>query len=203
MRRVDKEQTDLAALEAVLDAAEWGTLGLVSPEGRAVLVPVNFVRHQGLICFHGSQGGEKMELLKLSGDATFLVADALAQIPSYVSDAERACPATQLYRSVLLYGQVALVEDPERKAAILQALMVKLQPEGGHVPITAPDPRYQASLAGVAVLAMTVDRISGKFAVGQAFSEGRRAAVTALLESRGGPKDRETLEAMARFRPVR
>ena len=200
MRRMDKEHTDPKDLDEVLDAVTWGTLGLAGPEGFPVLVPVNFVRCQDRIVFHGAPAGEKMDLLGANGAATFLVVEPYAFIPSYASDPVRACPSTQFFKSVLLYGQVAQVQEPARKAELLQAIMAKLQPEGGHTPITAPDPMYRASLAGVAVLEMTVARRSGKFAFGQTFTEPRRASVETLLATRGGPRDQETLEAMRRFR---
>ena len=200
MRRADKEHTDPKDLDEVLDAVTWGTLGLAGADGFPTLVPVNYVRVGENIVFHGATAGEKMELLAACGDATFLVVEPYAFIPSYASDPVRACPCTQFFKSVLLYGKVAQVEDPARKAELLQALMRKLQPEGGHTPITAPDPMYRASLAGVAVLELTVARRSGKFAFGQTFPEARRASVEALLATRGGPMDRETLEAMGRFK---
>jgi nitroimidazol reductase NimA-like FMN-containing flavoprotein (pyridoxamine 5'-phosphate oxidase superfamily) len=203
MRRTDKENTDPTALAEVLDTVTWGTLGLVAQEGLPMLVPVNFVRYEDRICIHSSVSGEKMDTIGSHAQATFLVVDPLAYIPSYASDPTRACPATQFFRSVLLYGEVVRVEEPVRKAEILQALMRKLQPEGGHEPITAQDPGYRASLAGVAVLEMTVARQSGKFALGQMFSEDRRASVVTLLKERGQPRDLETLEAMARFGAAR
>ena len=197
MRRHERAVTDQAAIAQVLDAAEWGTLGLVSRQGRPLLVPLNFLHLEGRIYFHGARSGEKIECLKASGEATFLVVDAYAQIPSYAFDPVKACPATQFYKSVLLYGRVTEVADPQRKAEVLEALMRKLQPEGGYAPIAADDPRYQASVNGVAVLEMTVDRTSAKFNVGQHLAADQRAGVTAVLEQRGCPADHRTLSAMA------
>jgi hypothetical protein len=183
----------------VLEAAEWGTLGLVSAEGRPVLVPLNFVWYQGRIYFHGSASGEKMDIIRNRGEATFLVVDAFSQIPSYATDPSGACAATQFYKSVILYGRVGLVEDRARKAEALEALMKKLQPEGGYEAISADAQRYQAGVAGVTVLEMIVDRMSGKFAFGQMFSAEKRASIVAMLQTRRGPQDQRTLEAMARF----
>ena len=198
MRRRDKEVTDHGALEGILDGAEWGTLGLVTPEGHPRLVPLNFVRLQDRIYFHGSPSGEKMEVLKASGEAVFLVVDAYAQIPSYAFDPVSACPASQFFKSVMLHGRVAEVADPERKAEVLEALMRKLQPEGGYETITASSPTY-AGLRNVAVLEMTVERMSGKFGLGQKLRPEQRATVLDLLEQRGKPGDLRTMEAMATF----
>lgn len=199
MRRKDKEVKDDEALHAVLDGADWGTLGLVTPEGHPRLVPLNFVRHQGRIYFHGSPTGEKMELLKAGGEAVFLVVDAYAQIPSYAFDPVSACPASQFFKSVMVHGRIAQVEDPGRKAEVLEALMRKLQPEGGYATITADGPTYHG-LTNVAVLELTVDRMSGKFGLGQNLKPEHRASVVDLLERRGRPGDQRTLEAMARYR---
>ena len=65
--------------------------------------------------------------------------EALSLIPSYFSDSELACFGTQFFRSVVVKGEVALVEDLEEKARLLAALMAKFQPEGKHAPIAAED----------------------------------------------------------------
>jgi nitroimidazol reductase NimA-like FMN-containing flavoprotein (pyridoxamine 5'-phosphate oxidase superfamily) len=197
MRRRDKEVTDRAALEEVLVQAEWGTLGLVTPEGRPLMVPLNFVYDQGRLCFHSSPAGEKMATLKANGEASFLVVDSYAVIPSYAFDPAQACSASQFYKSVLAYGRVTMVEDLERKVEVLERLMKRLQPEGGYQPITAAGPMYQAGVKGIAVLEMTVDRLSGKFGLGQNLNPETRTAVVRFLQLRGNPGDARTLAAMA------
>jgi len=197
MRRQDKELTDQAAIARILDEAEWGVLGLVGPAGGPLMVPLNFVRVDDRLYFHSAKSGEKMEALEARGEASFLVVDALAQIPSTVFDPVRACSATQYFRSVLAYGQVAPLADIGRKAEVLQALMEKLQPQGGFTPVTAADPLYKASVAGVAILEFRVARWSAKFEVGQRLTPEKRSLVRSFLERRGGPADRRTLEAMA------
>jgi nitroimidazol reductase NimA-like FMN-containing flavoprotein (pyridoxamine 5'-phosphate oxidase superfamily) len=196
LRRHDKELKQEDAIRQVLDAAEWGVLALTAPAGPPVLAPVNFVHLDGRICFHGAQAGEKMEILRANPEATFLVVDALAQIPSYAFDPERACPATQYFKSVLIRGRVQAVEAPARKAEVLDALMRKLQPEGGYKPITAEDPLYAASVGNVAVLELVIEDLSAKMEVGRRLSPEKRTVVRELLQKRGGPVDHRTLEAM-------
>lgn len=196
MRRTDKEATDPELIARVLGEATWGTLGLPVDGGPPVLVPINFAALDGRIYFHGAREGEKMDLVRAGVPATFAVVDALALIPSTVSDPERACPATQYFRSVIIRGRVAEVEDPGRKAAALQALMEKLQPGGGYRPITAGDPMYAASVAHVAVLELVAEETTAKAEVGRRLEPAKRERVTALLEARGTETDRRTLEAM-------
>ena len=196
MRRHDKAGTDPAAIAKTLDTVAWGVLGLVTVAGAPLLVPLNFVRQGDRLYFHSAPAGEKIDTLQTRPDATFLVVDALAQIPSHAFGSERACGATQYYQSVLLYGRVATLTDPDRKAAALDALMRKLQPEGGFRTITAADPMYQASVQGVTILEMTVDRVSAKGETGKRLTEDGRAAVVRLLAQRASDVDKRTLEAM-------
>jgi uncharacterized protein len=196
MRRQDKELKDPARIDQVVDAAEWGVLGLVSPQGTPVLVPLNHVRMGRDLYFHSAGHGEKMDTLRAKDDATFLVVEAYATIPSYAFDPESACKASQLFTSVLLYGRVSVVEEAPRKAQVLEALMRKLQPEGGYRTITAEDPLYAAAVAGVTVLKLTVERVAAKESVGQKYTPVQRTAVTDLLERRGDPEALRTLQAM-------
>jgi len=196
VRRKEKELKDPEAAARVLDAAEWGVLGLAPEAGAPVLVPLNYVHLDGRIYFHGAHAGAKMDALRRCGAATFLVVDAYAQIPSYAFDPDRACPASQYFTSVLLEGAVGEVTDPDRKAEVLEALMRKLQPEGGYRPITASDPMYKASVGAVAILEFVPARSSVKCEVGQRLTPARRDSVRTILARRGDPAALRTLEAM-------
>lgn len=197
MRKKEKEVKDPAAIGAVLDQAQWGTLGLLTPEGHPLLVPISFVRDQGRIYFHSAPAGEKMEAIKANPEATFLVADLLAKIPSFVFDPVDANAGFTFFKSVILHGRIGLVTDLARKAEILDALVKKYQPEGRCEPITADSPTYQAVVKGLAILEMTVQRSSGKFSLGQSLKPEGKAMIRQFLEERGRPDDQRTLEAMA------
>ena len=196
MRRQDCEITEPEEQLAVLARAEWGTLGLVSAQGAPVLVPLNFVLHEGRIIFHGAHAGEKCGLLREGPQASFLVVEAYAQVPSYAFDPVNACPATQYFKSVLVKGRVEELRDPVQKAGALEALMRKLQPEGGYEPIRAESPAYQTRLQGVAVFALTCGEVTGKFKLGQKLSAEARGRVEAALEARGCPLDAQTVALM-------
>ena len=201
MRRREFEVTDPKELSAVLEAIEWGVLALITPQGTPLQVPLNFVHRSGQLYFHGSLAGEKVATVKQNGTASFLVVDAHALLPSTFFDPENACPATQFFKSVLVKGQVRLVEDPAEKAEALQALMTKLQPAGGYDPISSENPRYQAALRGVAVFAMSMDSVSGKFKLGQNLSPELADRIMEELEQRNAPEDCRTANAMEQYRP--
>jgi predicted FMN-binding regulatory protein PaiB len=97
------------------------------------------------------------------------------------------------FRSVRIRGTVAQVEQAEEKASALAALLGQMQPEGGHAPIDASDPRYASSLRGVAVLRLDAESMTGKFKFGQNGSEKKREDIMQNLLDRNLPGDADTV----------
>ena len=186
-------------MERLLAEAAHGYLGAVRPDGWPVVVPLNFVYADGRVYFHGAAEGEKMESLVADDRVTFTVADGFSIVPSYFRDPRLACPATQYYKCVMIRGRARVVEDAAEKAAALQAMMEKLQPEGGHEPITVDNPIYRKSLRSTAVVAIEVEEMTGKFKFGQNLPRSAREVVAERLEARGCPIDHATVEAMRRY----
>jgi nitroimidazol reductase NimA-like FMN-containing flavoprotein (pyridoxamine 5'-phosphate oxidase superfamily) len=188
-------------LEAFLDEMSFGFLGTVSPDGRPAITPLNFIYVNGAVYFHGSRIGEKMTQLAANESVTFAVAREYAIIPSYFTDPLMACPATAYFKSVRIDGHAVIVEDPHEKATALEALMRKLQPEGGYKTIDADDPDYIPRLKGVAVVRIDPAQISAKFKFGQNVKEPARQAINEGLSQRGRAADAETIELMRRYCP--
>ncbi|MEX2081086.1 MAG: pyridoxamine 5'-phosphate oxidase family protein, partial [Dehalococcoidia bacterium] len=141
--------------------------------------------------------GEKMTSLSADPRVTFVAADDFALIPSYFTSPDLACPATQYYRAVLVRGHARVVDSREERALALQALMQKLQPQGGYVSITADSPLYAKSLDTTAVVAIPIEQWTAKFKFGQNLPKARRASVAEQLLERQQGRDVETVEAMA------
>lgn len=183
----------------LLATAEHGYMGVLTPDGWPSVVPLNFVYADGRIYFHGAGEGEKMASVAENARVTFTVAEGFSILPSYFQDPERACPATQYFKCVMVRGRARTVEDAAEKARALQALMEKLQPEGGHEPITAESPLYRKSVRTTAVVAIEVERMTGKFKFGQNLPKDKRERVAERLEERGCPIDHATAGAMRRY----
>lgn len=199
VRRRDYELTDRDQVLAFLDAQAHGFLAFVRSDGSPGLVALNFVRIGDDVYFHSSPEGEKMRSLAQEPRVTFMAADAFSLIPSYWTDPVLACPATQYYEAVVVHGEVRFVRSREEKAAALQALMEKLQPDGGHAPISASDPRYSKSLDTTAVFALPLTEMTAKFKFGQNQPARKRATIAANLRDRSGPRDKETAAEMRRL----
>ena len=190
---------DRDEMEQLLATAEHGYMGIVSPDGWPAVVPLNFVYADGRIYFHGAMEGEKMAALAEGPRVTFTVAEDFSIVPSYFRDPKLACPATQYYKCVMIRGRARVVGDVEEKARALQAIMEKLQPEGGHEPITASSALYRKSLRTTAVVAIEVERMTGKFKFGQNLPKSKRERVADQLEARGCPIDHATVAAMRQY----
>ncbi len=192
----------MSRAEALDTAHQIGLLHLaaVSPEG-PLLRTVDGVVHDGALCFHGGDHGHKLGLI--DRDVMISVERIVAHLPSWFFDERRACPATTYYRSVHAWGRVERVEDLPTKAAILQALMERYQPEGRHEPITAEDPLYTSVLEGLLVARVRPTRIVGKAKLGQHKSARTLERALGGLWRRAEPGDLEALRILREAHPAK
>ncbi len=191
--------TDEAAIYALLDRAEYGTLAL-SIDDRPYSLPVNFVRINDTLYFHGSKKGRKIEIIAANSHAAFSIVEAGSVIPSYFSSAdELACPATQFFASVMIEGRIVFVEEYDAKAAALQALMEKLQPEGGYRSLS--DPAYRKAIDATAIYALPIGHLSGKYKFGQHLPPERFERIVRHLNERDTATDRYTQSEMKKTQP--
>jgi nitroimidazol reductase NimA-like FMN-containing flavoprotein (pyridoxamine 5'-phosphate oxidase superfamily)/GNAT superfamily N-acetyltransferase len=158
-----------------------------TPSGAPILRTVHGVVVDGAVAFHGAPAGEKMEAV--GREAVVSAEEVIASIPSYFIDPERACPATTYFHSVQVHGPLEEVTDPAAKARVLDALMTKYQPEGGHVPIDADHPLYRKPVAGLLVLRVLLERLDGKAKLGQNRGPAELGQVLEGLWQRGLPDD--------------
>jgi len=145
VRRKDRER-DAAFAWAVFDKAAYGVLSLRDGEG-GYGVPVSPARIGEAVYFHCAQSGKKLDCVAKWPRAS-LTAVEIAETDYF------GCK----YRSVILRGEVSLVEDDTEKAAALRAISQK------HCPGDMAD--FDAYLAprlkATAVCRMDVAEITGK-----------------------------------------
>ncbi len=184
---------------AVFERAPFVHVAGTNAEGELILRTLHAVVVEDGLVFHGAVAGEK---LGLEGQSVLVSAeDVVAGIPSYASDAERACPATTYYRAAQARGVLQLVEDTEQKAVVMQALMERFQPEGGYVPLTAEGPLYQQALRGIRVWRVGLEGAVAKHKLGQNRRPAQIAKVLEVLWDRGAPGDLAAIELLRGARP--
>jgi predicted FMN-binding regulatory protein PaiB/GNAT superfamily N-acetyltransferase len=187
----------------LLDRAAVVHVAASGEDGTPILRTVHGVVVDGHLAWHGAPAGEKME--SIGREAVVSAEETVASIPSFFWDAERACPATTYYRAAQVHGVIERVDDPVFKARALEALMHKLQPEGGYVPLSPAHPRYaelyEKAVKGILVLRVSLERLEGKSKLGQNRSKEDRAHLYEQLWRRGTPMDLAAIDTIRAANP--
>ena len=192
------EIKDKSVIYDVLDKAEYGTLAL-SVDDKPYAVPVNFVRIEDTLYFHGALSNKKMKILVQNPQVSFSVVENYALIDSDFSSTDGlACPATQFFKSVSIDGEVQFVEERETKAKMFAALMKKLQPEGGYKDFS--DEAYDKAINATAVIKIKISAVSCKFKFAQHLTQERFDMILSHLEKRGTSRDQDTVANMKTYR---
>lgn len=147
MRRSDRELTDRAKLEEILDAAEALRLAMIS-RGEPYLVPLNFVRLGNELYFHSANEGRKIEALEGGGRVCFEAEGNCEVEPA----AGTHC--TTYYESVIGWGMPEPLRDAGEKLPVLAALNRKYGAEAGPFP--------EELVASTAVWRIRIEVLTGK-----------------------------------------
>lgn len=200
-----RREFEMSREEAMSTFATLPTMHLAStlPDGTPVFRTLHGVVDDGWIAFHSAPKGEKTSLIGRL--AVVCSEESVATVPSTFFDPVKACPATTYYRSVQVQGLVEEIEEPERKARILQRLMEKLQPEGGYLPISRPDgsydPLYRPSVNGLLLAGVRLNEVAGKAKLAQNRSPKELAELFTSLWQRGAAGDLRALEIIRAANP--
>jgi len=199
MRKATYFATTEDAALALAARAETMHLASTGEGGQPILRALHVVQMGSAFYFHAAPVGEKTEAL--GRVAVLSYEEDVARVPSTFLDPERACPATTLYRAVQIEGTLSACADPHEKARVLAALMAKLQPEGGYAPLDATSPLYEKAIAAIAVVKLTVTRVTGKAKLGQNRTPGERAKLLEGFFTRGHRGDYAAIEAVIGANP--
>ncbi|MBS9782490.1 MAG: pyridoxamine 5'-phosphate oxidase family protein [Arcobacter sp.] len=192
------EVKDKGIIQNLLDEMDFGTLSLCR-DNIPYSVPLNFVYVDDVIYFHGAKKGKKVDIFTSNDKACFCVAKEHSFIPSYFSvDDEKACPATQFFKSVLANGEIKIVSDFDEKAKALQKLMEKMQKEGKYIALDKKEV-YEKMIKATLVYKLVISDISCKFKFGQNFSDERFSRVLEHLKQRDSKIDKSTIKEMERL----
>ena len=109
----------------------------------------------------------------------------------YYGDNPESCGVTQFYHSVVIRGRAEIVKDSDEKTAALEALVASHEPEGrAFRKITADTKAFGLC----EVVAVRIERISGKSGLAQKKSDEEKQALSAFLKHRDLPGDAETAD---------
>lgn len=192
------EIKDQEIINELFDEVEYGTLAICA-DNKPYSLPLNFVKIGDALYFHGAKKGKKIDILKENIHASFSVVKPYSMIQSYFSSRDGlACPATQFFNSIIADGMIEFVEDYSQKVQALDALMQKLQSEGGYKPLD--DEEYIKVITATCVYKLKIKQLTAKFKFGQHLPQKRFEMIIEHLRKRGENKDKATIEVMHRLK---
>lgn len=149
MRR-KKQQLSLEAAQAILEQGSFGVLALDGDAGYPYALPISYVYDDGKIYFHSATSGHKLDAIQRNPKASFCVVGQDKVIPGKLNT---------LYRSVIAFGKLQIVEDEAEKREALIKLAFKYGSEGSE---DYRDAHIEKDWHRLCLLAMTVEHLSGK-----------------------------------------
>ena len=138
---------------AVLDRALSGVLALSGDDGYPYAVPISYVYDGGKLYFHCAKSGHKLDALQRNPKASFCVVDQDQIVPAEY---------TTYFRSVIVFGQLRVMEEGPEKRAAVEKLAVKYAPEDTDA---HRDGVIDRGWGALCVLEMQVDHMTGKEAL--------------------------------------
>lgn len=148
MRRHRQQLSEQNAVD-VMKNNDTGILALTGDEGYPYAVPINFAFDEGTLYFHSAKSGHKIDAIRENAKASFTVVDQDEVVPADFST---------LFRSVIAFGKVRLVDDQEEILKGLRLLVEKYSPEF----MAEGERRIQHDLSNLVVIAMDIEHLSGK-----------------------------------------
>jgi len=145
-RMPERDHTDRAHLDALLDTELVGTLATVSPDGEPWAVPIFFARDGDRVLVHGSTGAGALRLAASGAPVAFTVFALDALVVGHTTFESSAN-----YRSAVLRGTMTRL-DADAAASALDTLSDRLIP--GRVAEVRPSNTRE--LAATQVLALPI-----------------------------------------------
>ena len=147
MRRF-KQALSQAECEELLRREPRGVLALHGEDGYPYALPMNQVYLDGRLYFHCAREGHKLDAIAADERASFCVVDQ-----GFRKEGEWWLNL----RSVIAFGRVQRVADPQRMAHVARQLGLKHYPTPEGV-----EEELAKDLGRVAILEMTIDHMTGK-----------------------------------------
>lgn len=134
----------------VLYRGTSGVLALSGDDGYPYAVPISYVYDGENIYFHCARSGHKLDAIRRNPKASFCVIGQDQVVPDTY---------TSHFRSVIVFGQIQVIEDEAEKRAAIEKLAVKYAPED-----TAAGRKdaIDGAWTRLCILKMSVDHMSGK-----------------------------------------
>ena len=148
MRRTDRQITDSAEIESILQGSMICRLGLADG-GEPYIVPLSFGYTGGAIYLHSALDGKKISMINRNPRCCFEIDQC-----GKVTRTEPPCAWGIEYRSVIGFGRACIIEDSEEKKRGLNCIMSHY---GGE-----PQQFSDENIRNVCVIRIDIESMTGK-----------------------------------------
>ena len=148
MRRKEKEITDRAEIEAIIEKALVCRLAMADENG-PYIVPLCFGFRNNTLYFHSAIRGKKLDILQNNPRICFEFEGDCA-----VRSGGNACEFSMRYSSVIGFGTATFIENPQAKRDALDVIMA--QYTDGKFDYT------DAAIKRIAIIKVDIDALTGK-----------------------------------------
>ena len=147
MRRFKQQMSDEESA-ALLEKAPRGILAVLGDGGYPYTVPLDFIYADGCLYFHCAREGHKLDAIRRCDKASFCVLSEGVKEPD---------SWWYHFESVVCFGRIGIVDDPQRTDALLRLLGAKYFPQGYDI-----EDDMQKNAPRAYVLEMHIEHMSGK-----------------------------------------
>ena len=138
-------------MERLLERMPVGCL-CVATESGPYAVAVNYLFLDGSVYLHSAKQGRKIEAIKANPEVCFLAHECG---PLVIRD--KSCGIGQAYKSVICFGEAALVEDAGEKRSVLEKMIDKYAPNAREAKKLDAE-----NVERTAIIKITIAAMSGK-----------------------------------------
>lgn len=114
---------DKSKINSFLEDKRVGALSMCDEEGKPYVIPVNYIYLDENIYIHGMGSGKKNRSLKVNPSVCFTVFEEFGTVVDPVP-----CKCDTSYFSIVIRGDMVLVEDINEKTKVLTKLVEKFTP---------------------------------------------------------------------------
>lgn len=151
MRRKRQQLSDEESI-AILEKSTSGTLALLGDDDYPYAVPISYVYGQGALYFHSALAGHKVDAIRRCDKASFCV---IAQ------DDVQPERYTTLFRSVIAFGRIHIVDDEQEKLETARMLGNRYNPNHDD----ALQNEIESGLNRMLMIRLDIEHLTGKEAI--------------------------------------
>ncbi len=151
MRRKRQQLSEEESI-GILQKSTSGTLALLGDNGYPYAVPISYVYSDGKLYFHSALSGHKVDAIRNCDKASFCVIG---------QDAVQAKKYTTLFRSVIAFGRIHIIDDETEKYATARLLGNRYNPNDDE----SLRLELEKGLARMCMIRFDIEHLTGKEAI--------------------------------------